>query len=264
MIVQQIRETVVLIAWLLCLAAQAGQNDPAIAIIIDDIGYRAEADRQALALPGPVNYAVLPHTPGAAQAIRSVRQSNRELILHMPMEKMHSLDKTETPGTLKQDMNRTHYVRTIHQNIAAVPGIVAINNHEGSGLTANVKRMRWLMEELAEYPRLAFIDSRTTRHTVALTIAREYGLTATHRDVFLDHDPEKIHEQFELLIEIARRNGTALGIAHPHKETIRYLHRQLPTLEKRKMQLIPVSRLLKRQQHIETERIHAKGIGPTR
>lgn len=260
------RQAVTLIALLLCLAAQAGQDDPAIAIIIDDIGYRAEDDRQALALPGAVNYAVLPHTPGAAQAVRSVRRSNRELILHMPMEKVYPLDKIEVPGTLRQDMSRTHYVRAIHQNITAVPGIVAVNNHEGSGLTANVKRMRWLMEELAEYPGLAFIDSRTTHHTVALSTAREYGLATTHRDVFLDHDPEKIHEQFELLIEIARRNGTALGIAHPHKETIRYLRRQLPSLEQRRVQLIPVSRLLKRRQHVNAKigGIHVKGVDAAR
>ncbi len=261
---QRMRQATLLIALLLCPPGQAGQDDPAVAIIIDDIGYRTQNDRQALALPGPISYAVLPHTPGADEAIRSVRKSNRELILHMPMEKAHSRSKAEAPGTLKQDMNRINYVRAIHRNIAAVPGIVAVNNHEGSGLTADMERMRWLMEELAEYPHLAFIDSRTTRHTVALNTAREYGLATTHRDVFLDHEPEKIHEQFELLIETARRNGTALGIAHPHKETIRYLRRQLPALERRGVQLVPVSRLLKHQQHIKTGRTHVKGIGAAR
>ena len=261
---QRMYRSALLIVLLLSSTGQASQDGPAVAIIIDDIGYRIHDDRQALALPGPFSYAVLPHTPGADEAIHSVRESNRDLILHMPMEKLHPQNKAEVPGTLRQDMSQARYIRTIHRNIAAVPDIIAVNNHEGSRLTANTERMRWLMKELASYPHLAFIDSRTTRHTVALSTARQYGLITTHRDVFLDHEPEKIQDQFDLLIETAKRNGTALGVAHPHKETIRYLRSQLPALEQHGVHLIPVSELLKRQQSVKTGRTHAKGIDSTR
>ena len=34
-----------------------------VAIIIDDLGYELDAGRRAIALPGPLTYAVLPGTP---------------------------------------------------------------------------------------------------------------------------------------------------------------------------------------------------------
>lgn len=259
-----IRHLIILIGLFVYCSVQA-ELRPAVAIIIDDIGYRALDDRRALELKGDITYAILPHTPGAQDAIDVVKESNRELMLHMPMQKSHSFNKAEAPGTLKNDMDWLTFVGLIQKNLAAVPGIVAVNNHEGSGLTANSERMRWLMQELARHPGLAFIDSRTTHHTVAQTTAHEHGLATTRRDVFLDHEPEKIAEQFELLIKKAKREGTALGIAHPHKTTIRFLRKNLPRLEQEGVNLIPISQLLaRRSQHVTTREAHVQSIGSSR
>ncbi len=236
-------------ALMLPVTALAAQ--PVIAIIIDDIGYRADQDRQALSLPGPVAYAILPHTPGVKQAVQSARKLNKEILLHMPMENFHGHSKS-APGTLTQDMEWVRFVRTVQKNLASVPNIVAVNNHEGSALTSDKQRMQWLMEELKRHGDLPFIDSRTTHHTVALDMAKQYDLTSTRRDVFLDYAPGKIEEQFGELIALAKKQGSALAIAHPHPETVRYLKQRLPRLAIDGVQLVPVSRLLQRRNPTKT------------
>ena len=141
------------------------------------------------------------------------------------------------------------FVRTVQKNLAAVPGIVAVNNHQGSRLTADSQRMHWLMEELSRHHGIAFIDSRTTHHTVALETAKSYGLASTRRDVFLDYAPGKIAQQFKELINKARRQGSALAIAHPHMETITFLRSHLGQLKQLGIDLVPLSQLIAMRQH---------------
>jgi len=235
-------------------------GNPIISIIIDDMGYQMEQDHNALSLQGSITYSVLPHAPGAYQVLHAARAGGHEVMLHLPMESVDNRHNP-SPGMLTRSMDWITFVRTVQRNLAAVPGIVAINNHEGSLLTADSERMQWLMEELSRHCGIAFIDSRTTHHTVALKTARQYGLAATRRDVFLDYAPGKIEQQFEELIRKAKSQGSALGIAHPNKETIEFLKNNLENLKQQGIDLVPVSQLIaKRQQPVQlTGGLYGKG-----
>ena len=62
-------------AVLLLFASQTGAGYvPRIAIIIDDLGYRLDAGRRAIALPGPVAYAVIPGAPAASRLARHAHE----------------------------------------------------------------------------------------------------------------------------------------------------------------------------------------------
>ena len=71
--------------------------------------------------------------------------------------------------------------------IAEVPFRDGANNHMGSRLTADRQRLKWVLEEF-KARKLFFIDSRTTKDTVALEVAGELGVPAAQRQVFLDDD----------------------------------------------------------------------------
>jgi polysaccharide deacetylase 2 family uncharacterized protein YibQ len=109
--------------------------------------------------------------------------------------------------------------------------------------------MRWLMEDLACFDRLYFVDSRTDVRTVARRYAREAGLANAQRDVFLDNlqDAASIRSQFKRLLATARRRGFAIGIGHPYPETLAVLAAQLPTLAGEGVELVPVSRLVEKK-----------------
>src|SRR5690606_31671632 len=103
--------------------------------------------------------------------------------------------------------------------IGRVPGVVGVNNHMGSRLTADAAAMRVVMDEIARHG-LAFVDSRTTSRTVAEAVALERGIPAAGRDVFLDNDRDEaaITRQLDLALRIARKAGTAIAIGHPYPE----------------------------------------------
>jgi polysaccharide deacetylase 2 family uncharacterized protein YibQ len=126
---------------------------------------------------------------------------------------------------------------------------MGMNNHQGSLLTRHPGHMTWVMKAMREGGYF-FVDSRTSSKSVAEAIAHEQGVPVVKRDVFLDHevDVQSIKFEFNRLIQIAKRKGHAVGIGHPHSETLAVLREMLPTLEALDIALVPISYQINGQQ----------------
>ena len=228
------------------LCAQTEIRLPAIAIIIDDLGYRRPEGMNALALPGAVTYAILPHTPFAKCFADNAFSQGKEVLLHQPMESTHGL--ALGPGAITSDMTRAQVREVLETNLSSLPHLSGISNHMGSLLSSNETQINWMMETIASLPpRLFFVDSRTTSGSVIVNVARRNGVPAITRDVFLDNslDPKDIRDQFYKLIDRAKSGGTALAIGHPHSTTITVLKSEFVSLSHLGVRLVKVSELLR-------------------
>jgi uncharacterized protein len=227
-------------------AKKATVKQPVIAIIIDDMGNLEQRDRRAIQLPGAITYAFLPHTPYARKLAELAHQRNKEIMVHLPMESMNR-DKLG-PGALTLDMTAQQFTQQLTLDIDAIPHAAGLNNHMGSLLTQHPGHMQWLMTELSKRRDLYFVDSYTTKTSIAQQLANENWIPNIRRDVFLDHDrkPEAIRFQLQRLIKKAKENGGALAIGHPFPETIAVLKAELPKLREQGIILLPVSQLLHR------------------
>jgi len=232
--------------------AADGQTAPAaqasIALIIDDLGNRWEYDQQVIMLPGPVACAFLPHGPHTRQLAQQAHSHDKEVLLHLPMQAVG--DVPPEGGKLTLDMTRLEFLRVFSDDLNAVPHVSGVNNHQGSLLTRHPGHMSWLMQEIKQHAGLFFVDSRTTRNTIARQLAHEHGVPSIERNVFLDHDRDiqNVRAQFRHLIEIARQHGTALGIGHPYPETLAVLKEEIAALETHQVKLVSVARLIELKQ----------------
>jgi len=223
-------------------AAWAG---PRIAVIIDDLGNLRPAGERVVALDAPVACAILPHTPHAGYLAERAARAGKEVLLHLPLQPMERLLPTGI-GAIGIDNTRRQLLEILRADLASVPHAVGINTHMGSLLTRHPGHMDWLMGALLERGDLFFVDSYTTASSVALRIARERGVPATRRDVFLDNDPDpaRIRQEFKRLKRLARRNGSAVAIGHPYPSTLAFLESALPTLRGQGFEVVPISRLV--------------------
>lgn len=223
---------------------------PSIAIIIDDLGNLRTEGLQALELPGPLTYAVLPHTPHAAELSDLAYELGKEVMLHLPMQ-AHS-GKSMGPGGISLGMDRNQFEVTLRRALVSVPNAVGVSNHMGSLLTTKPEPMHWLMSAIQARGGLYFVDSRTDPASVAFTAAHKAGLPSAQRDVFLDHvrSTAAINSQFDRLIEIAKSKGLAVGIGHPYAETMQVLASRLGKLSASGVRLIKASRAI----HLKKER----------
>lgn len=224
-------------------------TEPYIALILDDIGNNAELGRRAVTLPGAVTYAMLPHTPHAASLAEQAHSLGKEIILHAPMANQAHFPLG--PGALTAELSHEEFVQTLEESIAAIPHLQGVNNHMGSALTEQEVQMTWTMQALRKHG-LYFVDSLTTANSVAGRIAREQNIPTISRNVFLDNETtfENIDREFQRLLTLAEKNGSAVGIGHPYVETLEYLENALPALAERNIELVPVSLMIARRKAV--------------
>lgn len=220
------------------------QSTPVVAIVIDDIGYQPKALKTLLTLPYNLTFAVLPEAPYSQTAMARLKKAHKEIILHLPMQ--GSTVRAQEKTVLTTRMDKTTFTHALRNQLNQLDGIVGVNNHQGSVLTKSAKHMAWLMNEIKTIEHFYFLDSKTSSQSRAHTTAKALNVPTLQRDVFLDHERNEafINKQFNLLIRLAKKHGSAIGIGHPHPETVRVLTQRLPELKQQGIDVVFVSGLI--------------------
>jgi uncharacterized protein len=208
-------------------AVQAGEGTegpPKVAIVIDDVGFDVELARSFMELKPPLSLSILPTAPHAQVIAHEALGKGAEVLLHLPMEPKESNGGDSGAGALLAKMGEEEFIETLNGHLSRVPGIKGVNNHMGSLLTEREDKMALLFKELKKR-HLFFVDSRTTPQTVASKVAAEMKVPVASRSVFLDNElsQEAMKTQWDRVIAVAREQGFAVLIAHPHRETLVFL-----------------------------------------
>lgn len=194
-----------------------------VALIVDDMGYSLEAINELCNIGQPLTVAIIPYSPLASEIAAISTQHDLEVILHLPLEAINN-ENDRSKGMITADMSEAEVITVLEKDLDQVPYIQGVNNHMGSKITANSKLMNIILERLKERD-LFFIDSRTTSSSVAYDMAQSLNIPSAYRHVFLDGEPNEnyIKGQLMELFRRAQKNGFALGICHPIKETLKVL-----------------------------------------
>lgn len=233
-------------------ALPAAFSPPAkLAIVIDDIGYHPQDDAAILAMPKEISVAIIPSAPYARQRHDQAQAQGRDILIHMPMQPMgkHKIEE----GGLLLGMTREEVGRRVQKAKNALPAAIGMNNHMGSAATADNLLMNYLMNELHKQ-QLSFLDSRTIGRSVAGKIAKEQGIKTLERHIFLDSSDfyEDVHNQFQQAILYARKNGTAIVIGHPRKNTVAVLQAGLRNLPS-DIQLVGIGSLWRNEKSLPSQ-----------
>ncbi|MDN0094160.1 divergent polysaccharide deacetylase family protein [Yersinia rohdei] len=219
------RRFIIVSSLLIANAAQAGK----LSIVIDDFGYRPQNENKILQMPLPISVAILPNAPYAREMAVKAHNQGREILIHLPMAPL-SKQPLER-DTLQPSMSSEEIQRIIRQAVNNVPYATGMNNHMGSAMTSSLPGMQKVMQVLEHY-QLYFLDSVTIGNSQASNAAQGTGVKVIKRKVFLDDSQNEaaIRQQFTRAVELARRNGSAIAIGHPHPSTIKVLQQMLPQL----------------------------------
>jgi polysaccharide deacetylase 2 family uncharacterized protein YibQ len=226
-------------------AAPAPGRPAYLALVIDDLGRRLEDVDELEALGVELSYSVLPFEARTAEVVARLRRGGEEILLHLPMEPDGEADPG--PGALRREMSERELARHTRAALEAVPGAVGVNNHMGSALSADERAMSAILSQIGGRG-LFYLDSRTSAESVGFDLARRSGIAAARRDVFLDGVLESaaIRGQFRRLLEVARAEGAAVAIGHPHPETLAVLRDEVPKARALGYRFVPMSYLVER------------------
>lgn len=217
---------------------------PRLAIIIDDIGYQWGLAKELVNLGLPLTLSILPHSPFGAKIAELARKRGLEIMVHLPMEPRAYPKLKPGPGALLTSMTAAQLKKTTLDNLASVPDAKGANNHMGSRFTENENALRPVLQILADKG-LFFIDSMTSPNSRAYYLARNMGMNAGRRTIFLDHDHSlpAVRRQLQRLLSLAKRGSQVVAIGHPHPATIQALAEFAPRLKK-EVRVVAASRFL--------------------
>lgn len=243
---------------LLSTAAAAVEERPLLAVIIDDLGFRLAEDLAVLELDQRVSVAIIPNAPMARRLAVMAREQQRTVLVHLPLAQGLA-GECDAPLCPRREWSAERMRRHLAWAFDEVEGAAGLNNHQGSLFTADLGATRRLLEGLQLLSRGQdsppfIIDSRTSPYSRLAELAGASGFRSARRDVFLDHDraPEAMERAWQAGLAIARRQGRAIVIGHPHPETIKFLQRALPALSDAGVSLVPVSEVLREPEQLAT------------
>jgi polysaccharide deacetylase 2 family uncharacterized protein YibQ len=198
-------------------------------------------------MDAPIAISILPGTPHCRAIAEAARRAGKEVLLHAPMEPSGYPEVDPGDGALLLD--HTHWeIRTLmNAAIDEIPEAIGVNNHMGSAFTRDRGRMRTVINVLRGRG-LFFLDSMTTPESTGFSEAARAGIPALRNNMFIDSQLDELGTvdvagQLAELEAIARKRGGAIGIAHPHEETLQSLKRLLPEMEERGIELVAISEL---------------------
>ncbi|HTX57075.1 MAG TPA: divergent polysaccharide deacetylase family protein [Candidatus Acidoferrales bacterium] len=204
---------------------------PKLALIIDDCGQWVDIEQGYIALPIPITLSVLPYVHASALISREAHEAGKGVMLHLPMEPLSEI--YPGPGEVKTSMSDAQVAAQVRDDLAQIPFVEGVNNHEGSKASADPRVMRDVMQVLVQHGNLFFIDSRTNAASVGEQEAHDAGIPTASRDVFLDNRADVSYTEGQLreAAALAVRTGSAIAIGHPRATTLAAVRAMIPQLE---------------------------------
>ena len=213
--------------------------------MIDDFGGDLNIARRFIELPIPITLSILPYQRYSQDIADLAHAHHRQVILHLPMEPKGYPKVNPGKGALLVSMSGSTIQKSVDSALGSSPYFAGINNHMGSRFTENEALMKTVLEE-AQKRGLYFVDSYTSSRSVASSVAQQIHIPFRRRDIFLDNSQSEnaIRAQIRQVMRLAKIQGTALAIGHPHESTLRVLSQEAAGFEREKIAVVTVGELM--------------------
>ncbi len=225
-------------------------DTPRVAIVLTHFGLGTRASADAISrLPADVTFAFSPYGRNLQSSVNDARAMGHEVLVMVPMEPRNYPASDPGPHTLlaaataEQNIDRLHFVLSRFQTFV---GLVV---EMGSKFTTEADAVRPIMADLGRRG-ILFLDTSPRRTSTTRALAAEYEVLQSNSDMFIDNNPttDEIDRYLENLEQIARRQGTAIGIGRlTYAATVERVTAWAEHLSERGIELASLSAVIDRR-----------------
>ena len=193
---------------------------PKLVIIMDDMSFGYEV-KNIKKLHINITPSFFPPTKYHPNTPKYAKEFNSYMV-HLPLQAISF--PHEEPKTLHVGDSYSKVENRVDNIHKIFPNAHFFNNHTGSLYTSSLPDMKKLISVL-DSDNINFLDSRTTPHIVSPEIYKSLHKHLFMRNVFLDNKQNipYIENQLKEGVRIAKKDGFAIVICHPHKATFQAL-----------------------------------------
>lgn len=216
---------------------------PKISIIITNLGLSRRSTELALTLPPQCALGFLPYTRNLRPLLGRAQINGHEIYIYLPLQTdhlsekpdkyalMHNLPPEENASRLNAILNSQQHFTGVYSSYKEI-------------FTNDLQISELIFDHMHDKD-LIFILGRGLNESLKKDLDRYNNVIPTN--IVLDKEPdrESIGKQLEILVDIAQKEGIALGYAQGFTLSMEIIKEWIPTLAKRGIELVPVSELLK-------------------
>ena len=221
-------------------------GSPRIALVVGGFGLNAESGASAIAkLPGAVTLGFAPTEAAVEERAAEAREAGHETVLQVAgrdfSDEVGDLP-SRAPSMSASDAENLDFLR---RQMGRFTGYVAVVNDLGDKLVADGQNMSPILKEVADRG-LGYLDDGASSRSVMQDLTASLPMPSARADVVIDANaaPKAIDASLSRLVDIARQQGAAVGVASASPTGIARMARWANELAGKGVALVPLSALM--------------------
>ena len=220
--------------------------EPQVAIFVSGMGLSGDATRTATELmPSAVGFAFVPYGETVPAAVAAAKARGHEILLQVPMQNAEG--GAPGPHALRPGEPAQEVGEDAAWLMGRIEGYDGVTNLLGAPVTTDRPVMGALLNAVAARG-LFYLDDGTSKRSLGLALALAQGMPTARADIVLDAtaDPAVVHANLEALVAIAKRKGSAIGMASGLPDHLAAIAAFAAGLDGRGIRLVPVAAIVGR------------------
>ncbi|SDA68768.1 divergent polysaccharide deacetylase family protein [Sinorhizobium sp. NFACC03] len=225
----------------------SGARGTRIALVVGGLGLSQTGTQKAIRdLPGEVTLGFATAGNSLQRWMQEARRSGHEILLQVPMEPFDYPANDPGPNTLRIGLGAKKNLAELHQNLAEITNYTGIMNYLGGRFLSDADALEPVMRDLGKRG-LLFLDDGTSAQSLSGKLADAFDVPHGFADLTLDTELSRsaILKKLDELERIARRNGTAIGVASAFDESVGAIASWIGEAQGRGIEIVGVSALVK-------------------
>ncbi|RCK41046.1 hypothetical protein TH25_23805 [Thalassospira profundimaris] len=221
-----------------------------VAVIVTGIGLNEDRTTKAIEdLPLNISLALSPYADNLPKIAARARQMGHEVFLQLPMEPDDFPLSDPGPRALMTTLPEGENLVRLEWLLARFPGYAGVVGHLGSKFANLDSAIRPVIDFLNKTGLMYVDGSNTGMVSLAAQLAANAGEPNAIVDFNIDTVPSRraIDAQLAALVNKAKTDGYAIGLAQSYPVTISRLRNWAQRLERQGVKLAPVSALADKQ-----------------
>ncbi|AYG67944.1 MULTISPECIES: divergent polysaccharide deacetylase family protein [unclassified Rhizobium] len=229
----------------------SGARGIRIAIVVSGLGLSQTGTQRAIEkLPEEITLAFAASGNSLQRWMQEARRGGHELLIQAPFEPFDYPSNNPGPDTLLTSLSSAKNIDNLHKAMGKITNYIGVMNYLGGRFLANPNALEPVLRDVGKRG-LLFLDDGSSAQSKSGTLSKTLEVPHAFADIQLDGELQQdaILKKLDELERIARRNGSAIGVASAFDESVDAISKWSEEAAMRGIEIVAVSALADDPKH---------------
>ena len=229
----------------------SGARGTRVAIVVSGLGLSQTGTQRAIEkLPEEITLAFAASGNSLQRWMQEARRGGHEILIQVPFEPFDYPSNNPGPETLLTSQPAARNIENLHKAMGKITNYTGVMNYLGGRFLSNTDAMQPVMRDIGKRG-LLFLDDGSSAQSKSGTVAKALETPHAFADMQLDGELQQdaILKKLDELERVARRNGSAIGVASAFDESIDAISKWSEEAAMRGIEIVAVSALTDDPKH---------------